>query len=595
MKNKIFFGALAALGMLTACSSEEPVVQDQNDGGTESYVSFSIASSNASGSRAGTSTDTNDTPTFEEAKNDEAKINNVVLLFYDTDGNAINVNMGSTNTNYKVIIPTEDDLKGATEPVTGQDKVNNVENWFQKTVSLTTPNSISEARVLAIVNANINKDGVLCNNENSPVSGSISKVSFFDSAFPGSYTSSDATFVMTSSVYVDTSDKGKVISDVPVNIYDTEAKAIESPATIYVERVKARAKVIASTENSVIDVNGLYTVDLSDVTELPDEVKNKGYRIKVVGWDLNTTAKRAYLFKHLDSSYGYSFKWNDPALHRSYWESPYNHTESNNYNSSFTPATIVSTPGSGFKYCNPNTTNLTTKVLVYTQLVEKNGDTEKPADIALWYGNYYTLDDLKTAIIASCPKKVYVAVSGEENKYVTIDKNYVDFKQGKGTPTTDMDKSWMAYPILKTKLNDSDTDIVYYKKTENSGTGGTTIVNFEQVTTAEAMQLIGFQNSDGSNKLQGAKIWKDGHAYYFVDVRHLGELNAMVRNHSYTIRIDGFAGLGTPIFNPEEVIPEPTYPEDDKKSYVSVKMNVLSWRIIPVQGVIFGPKPKAQN
>jgi len=583
MKTNFFFGALAAVCMLTACSSEEPAALVQSGGGTESYVSFSIVSNNVGGTRAGELTSADPNAEFGEATGNEAKINNVLLLFYDQDGNAINVNMGSTNTNYKLLTADDLDLQGAKEPVgTEGSTMNNVEHWFKKTVALTTASTLTEARVLAVVNANVNEDGVVCNSENKPISGSTSKRAFFSASFPGQY--ADNTFVMTTSVYADAAEKTSVISDVPIKVFDNEADAALNSAPIYVERVKARAQVIASTDKTVIDDNNLYAVNLTNV-ELPTEEKDKKFKIKVLGWDLNTTAKSAYLFKQLAPPYDFLFTWNDPALHRSYWEDPFNHTESSAYNASFTPSNITSQPGSGFKYCNPNTTSLKTKVLVYTQLVQEDGTT--PVNIATWYGNNYTLASLKTAILQACPKTVYVAGT-EAGKYVNIDEKYVDFQQGKGL-AAQMDKSWMAYPVLKTKLNETE-NIVYYKRTESGGIGGTTIVKFEEVTAAQAMELIGFQNADGTNKLQGAKIWNEGRAYYFVDVHHLGTVDAMVRNHSYTIRIDGFTGLGTPIFNPDEVIPEPTYPEDDKKSYVSVTMNVLSWRIIPVQGVVFGPK-----
>jgi len=590
MKTKFLFGALAAFGMMTACSSDETADLEKQKGegeGAESFVSFSVVSSNASGTRAD-STDAE----FAEAEGNEATINNVVLFFYDNAGNAINVNMGNTNTNYKIITAEDISLSGAAEPVgpEGGSTTNNVEHWFKKTVSLTTASTLTEARVLALVNANIKSDQVLDKN-GEPISGSISKSSFFGSAFPGHYTKENGSvndFVMSTSVYADATDNSKVISDVAIKIFDNEADAENNSAQIYVERVKARAQVIASTDPDVISDTQLYALTIDDDVKLPAEEKDAQLKIKVLGWDLNTTAKNAYMFKQLTPPYGeLLFAWNAPTLHRSYWEAPYNHTGASDFNASFTPINIASEPNSGFKYCNPNTTTVNTKVLVYTQLIDAKDN--KPADIASWYGNSYTLAGLKTAILEASPKVLFVAGT-EEGQYVNIDEKYVDFRQGTGTTTTDMDKSWMAYPILKTKFKETDTDeITYYKKVETPIVGGGISISFVKIdTVAEAMQMIGFQNADGTNKLQGAKIWNEGRAYYFVDVEHLGEKKAMVRNHSYTIRIDGFHNLGTPIFKPDQIIPEPTLPEGDKSSYVSVTMNVLSWRIVPTQGVIFG-------
>jgi len=569
MKTRFLFGALAACGLLTACSSDEPANQTQNGGGIDSYVNFSIASSNVGLTRANVESADKDAK-FEEGSASEETVANVVLFFYDESGNAINVNMGSSNTNYKVINPT---LSGSKEQI-GETSMNNVENWFNQTVTITSASTISSARVLALVNAKIDSEGRVCDITGTPISGSISKSSFYSSIFSGDYDDED-TYVMSTSVYVE---NNAVCSDVKVNIYDTKDAAENDPAVIYVERVRARASVIAGEES------GKYDVNLTGV-DLPEDVTADNLKVKVLGWDLNTTAKNAYLFKQLNPNVGFDFIWNDPNLHRSYWETPINLQTLNDFNASFKPNEITTQPGSNtFKYCNPNTTTVPTKVLVCTQLVDAS---DNPVEIASWYGNTYKLADLKTAILAASPKSVYVKTG--ENEYTNITGEYVDFVQGNGI-NGNMDKSWMAYPILKTKINDSATEeIQYYKMVETSGVGGGRL-EANEITVAEAMELLGFTDNAGNRKLQGAKIWKDGYAYYYVDIVHLGDKTAMVRNHSYTIKVNGFSGLGTPIFNPGQVIPQPTRPEDDKLSYVSVTMNVLSWRIIPVQEVTFQSK-----
>jgi len=580
MNTKLLFGALAAFSMLTACSSDEPAVHEQNGGGTESYVSFSIASSNVAGNKAAGSRAKSDDSNaeFENGTPSEEKIDNVVLFFYDQEGNAINVNMGSINTNYKVIKNPK--LTQNSEPVGSGDTPDyNVENWFKETIEITTATTISEARVLAIVNANI-KDGLVCNKNDTPLSGSLPMSVLYGSVFGGYYSTAE-TLVMSTSVYVDNS---RTVSDVPITIYEKEEDATNNPTVIYVERVRARACVIDGQNDK-----GLYTLTLQSDVDVPTGVTKENLKIKVLGWDLNTTANNAYLFKQLNSNVKFDFIWNDPTLHRSYWETPINLTSTSGFTSSFKHNEITTAPSNTtFKYCNPNTTTTPTKVLVCTQLVDAT--TDKPVEIASWYGNTYTIEDLKTAILAASPKKVYVK-TGEgdgNNAYTNVTKKYVDFNQGSGTGKTEYDRSWMAYAKLKSKLNDTDPEEIKYYKEETREILGEIETIMTEITTTEAMQLIGFTDATGNPILQGAKIWKDGYAYYFVDINHLGDKKAMVRNHSYTIRIDGFEGLGTPVFDPDKVIPEPTLPDDDKQSYISVTMNVLSWRIIPVQSVTFG-------
>ena len=87
--------------------------------------------------------------------------------------------------------------------------------------------------------------------------------------------------------------------------------------------------------------------------------------------------------------------------------------------------------------------------------------------------------------------------------------------------------------------------------------------------------------------LGGAKVWKDGYTYYYFDIRHLNgaatDDNAIgkygvVRNHVYAANINSLAGLGTPVYDPEEVI-YPEKPSDDE-SFIAAEIRILSWRIV---------------
>lgn len=91
------------------------------------------------------------------------------------------------------------------------------------------------------------------------------------------------------------------------------------------------------------------------------------------------------------------------------------------------------------------------------------------------------------------------------------------------------------------------------------------------------------------NNVEVAKIW-NGKAYYIVDIQHLGvqEMEGTtyleayygtVRNHAYQITFSAVKGLGTPVYDPEAIIPEPVKP-DDTESFIEAKINVLSWHLI---------------
>lgn len=56
----------------------------------------------------------------------------------------------------------------------------------------------------------------------------------------------------------------------------------------------------------------------------------------------------------------------------------------------------------------------------------------------------------------------------------------------------------------------------------------------------------------------------------------------LVRNHAYTINITGISGLGTALRNDEQPIVPPV---DGVTYYISAKLNILNWRIVPTQTV----------
>ena len=75
-----------------------------------------------------------------------------------------------------------------------------------------------------------------------------------------------------------------------------------------------------------------------------------------------------------------------------------------------------------------------------------------------------------------------------------------------------------------------------------------------------------------------ALVWKDGMTYYFYEIKHLESETGVVRNHIYATNVTKIAGLGTPVYNPEEII----YPEipDPNNHFIAAQINILSWRVV---------------
>lgn len=52
----------------------------------------------------------------------------------------------------------------------------------------------------------------------------------------------------------------------------------------------------------------------------------------------------------------------------------------------------------------------------------------------------------------------------------------------------------------------------------------------------------------------------------------------MVRNHVYEISINSVAGLGTPVWDPnEKIVPQKP---DDSQTHIAATIGILSWRTV---------------
>ena len=163
---------------------------------------------------------------------------------------------------------------------------------------------------------------------------------------------------------------------------------------------------------------------------------------------------------------------------------------------------------------------------------------------------------------------------------------------------TEVANSFADYYIKKgdtrTKLTPSDIDFT---------TTATGIKDYQVVATlrslavGESLQKKTGTTEDASSytdvtrealqaemNKEPAQIRKDGMAYYFIPIRHLGTDSTkvgyygIVRNHVYSINIRTMFGFGTPVYDPNKVI-DPTIPSNDA-TYLAARINVLSWRVV---------------
>jgi len=572
---KFLFGAFCAVGMMASCSSSDDVVGGETtpDGianGQNLYLSVSVMSANE-GTRA---TEVGDPVDDDGNKDDDEKgtgkendVTNAYFYFYNADGSAANVvKQGDTYVNYY------------NSPTTAEkeDGMPNVEMLLDVTVVINTEKGdLIPDKIVAVLNA----DKALTKQDGTGMS--LSELSEIVNDY--SFDRNDNKFVMSSSVY-SSSGNGSGVKKMEVdNIQsffktsDTEAK--KTPVDIYVERVLAKvsvgAQMTVGADDITVDNETLYYT--GQTTDKSADEDKRVY-VKFLGWNIATETEKSYLFKNIDP------KWTDKQLGITNWTwpdyfrsframNPAGMTYINrNYNDALMfkvggvdqKGDMVYNEDKDINYtyvqenASKNTTDGTvaapekpTKILVASQLVDKTG---KPIEIAEWRG------------IRSDVNGVLITMANFSGVYYQKDEN----TRALITPEMIRFADDASYAVL---VDDAESNTFYLSR--------------DAAETAD-IEAVNKQLKELGN----AKVWKDGKTYYYTDIRHLGKITqdgkgqdvpsvgayGVVRNHSYQVVINSVTGLGTPVYNPDDVI-DPEQPKDEE-SYLAARIKVLSWRVV---------------
>lgn len=167
------------------------------------------------------------------------------------------------------------------------------------------------------------------------------------------------------------------------------------------------------------------------------------------------------------------------------------------------------------------------------------------------------------------------------NDYFVVEHPSKEVRAVKNTVTAGR---FVALQIDKTKLPAGG---IYYYDSEATGENKYTLITEENVDDVNSDLLsVGY-----------ARKYGKGLAYFSIPIQHLGfnqtgELDystaragsfGLVRNHVYTININSISGLATALRDENQPIVPPM---DEQTYYISAKLNVLNWRIVPTQNVI---------
>ncbi len=536
MKVKNLLMAVAVGLALVGCNNENANRPGEpGEYGEPQYLSVSINTTGGlSGMKAGEE--------FENGLASENAVEKVRLYFFDADGNATNVKkVDGTEQSYYDYTPDGETTN------TGD---NNVEKIIDATIIISTQaGDKAPASIVAVINP--------------PALGEINTLDGLN-ALVNDYSATDK-FIMSSSVYADGTKKMEEISVIG-HLYPTETAAKANPVTIYVERVLAKARLtVGLTEYKVIDGETLYKAKAKAGGY--EQYNGKDVYVKFLGWNVTATTSKSRLMKEINPAWSLGWTWNTDNFHRSFWAcNPILALTDYNWGK-FDAAQAIkgfnenSSKGANYTYMQENAsdsyengTNPThpTQIIIAAQLVDENGDA---LTFAEYGGERMDLDGLKAK---------FAAASG-----LWKDK----------TDGTGKDQIAASDIILKTATEVGEA---------NQQTPGRYKV-YAQVdvsknwysSNAEDATPVANVNVNLISNLGGAKVWEEGQTYYYFDIQHIGTAApgniGVVRNHIYAANITNLTGLGTPVYNPDEII-YPEKPGDD--TFIAAEIKILSWRLV---------------
>lgn len=570
MKKTLLFSVALAGLMLGSCSSSDDLAGGNtpaNQSG-KGYVAFNINLPSQSGS----SSRANDN--FDAGMKSEYDVKNATLLLFDGSD--------ESSAQFKKAYPLN------TAPWTDKGNTDNV-----TTTSATIVQQVDapSTNYLALVILNSNNVFTLGTDGGITIDGSAFSGTLNDFLAKSAATDGKdlikAGFYMANAPLANKAGGSGDPSGATVNtlvsldgkIMETEAKAKAAPAEIYVERGVAKVTMQKGTTTSVTG-----SKPASSTSEVA---------FKVNSWTLDNTNKTTYLVRST-KDYGswlslasnattgvtnkYRFVGSNevgPGMYRTYFAQDPNYDTTGNASATFnSSATFSSEFGNeNPQYCFENTFDVDNQIDKYTTRVLIKAE----------------LNDGNT----------FYVINGDEN--TIFDRTAVE-KEIKKQFLLEYD-SWIKANVTSPTTVDESSLAVDF--TDEAGTVTLNSINITGVTYVSGVTSLPSDYIETvMARLGSIQEYKKGESYYFVRIKHFGDdltpwnstetdkptsaagvypsgtnrdgnylgRYGVLRNNWYDIEVQGVKGLGSP-----KVPTVTTDTDDELKSYIAVKINVLSW------------------
>lgn len=555
-RNLLFMSVLASL-FLVGCSQKEivPGGEDNGKGSGSSFINVNLVSY-GNGTRA--------ISPYEDGTDEENKVTKVRFYFFTETGGPANVKLnGSSYVNYYDWTPGKDDVNPGSNP--------DIEKKLSATIVIRTPAGDQvPQRIAAVLNPTENAK-----------SKSLSELQSVAADYANGNFTREGQFVMFNSVYAEGSDEIVTQPILAKNLCTTEADAKDNPVTLYVERSVAK---VSLGFGDLLDSNHRMQIKDKDgnAVKVPGvDGQQINVYLEIKGWGLTAETDKGRLVKKIDASWDGNW-WK--GSYRSFWAINAENAANQYHKYTDIPEMDWTTPP--HLYTNENAGQLAgkqlnkTKFIINGNICDKNGNALTLvrhlgvhfADVTSSSDENENFKSLKNSILKrleASGKKYYVKeTTGESDNALTtfrqIDAG--DIKIVKADQKTQEDSNNNCY--VYAQLTDAAANLIWYTNNEPS----------VENSTASASDI----NNALKNKdvVDWGLVWNSGMTYYYDEIKHItdSKMTGVVRNHIYKVNITKIAGLGTPVYDPEEVI----YPEKPEKNdhYIAAEINILSWRVV---------------
>lgn len=585
-----------------ACSND--VTEDISDDspkvftGDEAYISVRLSDAGSIQSRA-----TSEDPGYEYGSDNEHSVANAYFYFYDENGvfvsegsawNGGNASTGTPAGNIEFKSNTVVVLKGLNEKNYPKYMV----TVLNRPSNFTAPSSLQEME-----KALSDKFGVGIQDGNGKFVMSTTSFKHEDTD-------------NLSGKYFVTEVKETNFSLEPI----TNLENIQNPVTVYVERLAAKVTLnVDNTKLKPTTISGkdgnYYLVKATVAGEENDaDVNNESGNqtaaenlyVKLLGWQLNATAKNSNIVKNINESWtdqALGFTWNKPSDFRSFWGKSFNYGNITDYTYPKTAANYdgnkegypldyvtLNNPlsvGTDVAYCAENTNtsaivsanfpSAVTSILLKARVCDEKGNA---LDLVRFNGVLFKETSFIEYILNVMKAK------GNWNVWIKTSEEGAKEDVYREVGVGDVELVNIADSKVKVQLTASS--LYSY----NSVTDKYVPMNDTEKETVDTKLATECTNGNANG-------YKEGLMYYNIPIEHLNNTDntvtdgkttipeakyGVVRNHHYVVTINKLENIGKGIFNPDEVI-VPGDSDDDKNAYyVGANINILSWKIVS-QGV----------